>query len=204
MHCETGKSYAVKIIDSSFSVTVEREIRLLRQLDHPHIIKLIEVVEEDGLIFVVLEYCEGGTLLDMVLKKKLKSLCHVKRLFRQVASAVGYLHTQGISHGDIKPENVVLTGDGNAKLIDFGYCKECLIGTNADKTGTVKYSAPEVLRSGAYNTRKADAWSLGILLFVMVTGNFPYSSADDTIVQGLVLKGELAPASMIGRHLSDL
>jgi MAP/microtubule affinity-regulating kinase len=207
---QTGESYAVKIINlkdkhcSRLSSAVEREIRLLKTFDHPNIIKLIEVVHENGIVFVVMEYCEGGTLLDFILSDKLKSLSEVKRLFHQITKAISYLHNLGIAHGDIKPDNIVLTSDGNAKLIDFGYCKESLLGFDDDKSGTVKYAPPEFLRSGAYNTRKADIWSLGILLFVMATGRFPYGSSDDSVVRRLVLSGRLAHPEQIGSELKEL
>jgi 5'-AMP-activated protein kinase catalytic alpha subunit len=145
-HRETGQTVAVKIIEFGGNVcpkvaaAVEREIRLLGGLDHPNIVRLIEVVREKGRVFVVLEHCEGGTLLDRILSDELKSVSEVKRLFRQIASGVWYLHRRGIAHGDIKPDNIVLTEEGDAKLIDFGYSKEVLLGSDEDKSGTVKYS----------------------------------------------------------------
>jgi serine/threonine protein kinase len=209
-HQQTGESYAVKIIhfnkniSSQLSSAIERETRILKKLDHPNIIKVIEVIQENDKVFVVMEYCEGGTLLDLILADKLKDLSEVKRLFHQIAEAVSYLHRLGIAHGDIKPDNIVLTAEGDTKLIDFGYCKEELLGFDQDKSGTVKYAPPELFQSGAYNTRKADVWSLGILLFVMATGRFPYASADDAVVKRLVISGQLARPDQIGPELKEL
>jgi serine/threonine protein kinase len=206
----TGNSYAVKIVDlkedisSRLTTSVEREIRILKRLNHPNIIKLIEVVRINGKVFIVMEHCEGGTLLNLILSEKLNDESEVKRLFSQIAEGISYLHKHGISHGDIKPDNIVLTADGEAKLIDFGYSKESFIGFDCDKSGTVKYSAPELLRSGVYDTRKADSWSLGILLFVMATGRFPYSSSDDSIVRRLISSGQLARIEQFGSDLSEL
>jgi serine/threonine protein kinase len=210
VHRETGQSYAVKIIESmdnlpfALSAAVEREIRLLRTFAHTSIIKLIEVIRENDRIFVVMEHCEGGTLLDVILSDKLKSISEVKRLFSQIAEGISYLHDRGIAHGDIKPDNIVLTSEGDVKLIDFGFSKECLIGFDDDKSGTVQYCAPELFRSGAYDTRKADSWSLGILLFVMATGTLPYDSLDDAIVARSVSSGRLASHDRIAGESSEL
>jgi serine/threonine protein kinase len=210
IHCETGKSYAVKIIDIRGDIpehlmnALEREIRILSRLNHPNIVKLIEVIRETEFILIVMEHCEGGTLLDYLLEGKLTSRSEVKRLFRQIALGICYLHNQGISHGDIKPDNIVLTREGDAKIIDFGYCRECLMCSDSEKAGTIKYAAPELLRSGIYNTEKADVWSLGILLFVMATGSFPYYASDDELVRSLVLRGHMAPPSRLGSDLSGL
>jgi serine/threonine protein kinase len=207
LHQQTGKSYAVKIINGDHNMSfklssaIEREIRILKKLDHPNIIRLIEVIHENGYIFVVMEHCEGGTLLDLILADKLHDLSDVKRLFRQIAEAVAYLHSLGIAHGDIKPDNIVLTADGDAKLIDFGYCKESLLGFDEDKSGTVQYAAPELFITGAYNTRKADIWSLGILLFVMARGRFPYASSDDAMIIRLVVSGRISRPDQIGSEL---
>jgi MAP/microtubule affinity-regulating kinase len=207
---ETGQRYAVKIIDlthhisSRLSCAIEREIRLLKGLNHPNIIKLKEVIHEHCHIFIVMEHCEGGTLLDFILSDKLNDLSEVKRLFLQIVEAISYLHSFGIAHGDLKPDNIVLTAEGDVKLIDFGYCKEKLIGFDEDKSGTVKYGSPELFQSGAYNTQKSDIWSLGILLFVMATGRFPYGSSDDFIVRELVISGQLALPEQIGSELKEL
>jgi MAP/microtubule affinity-regulating kinase len=206
----TGQTYAVKILASGDSLccdltdAIEREVRLLGSLDHPNIVKLYEVVHENGHVFVVLEHCEGGTLLDLILSDTLQNVSEVKRLFRPIADAVSYLHGRGIAHGDIKPDNIVLTADGDAKLIDFGYSKEMLIGFDEDKSGTVKYCAPELFCSSAYDTRKADVWSLGILLFVMATGTFPYRSSDDEVVRLLVSSGQVAGPDRIAAEFAEL
>jgi serine/threonine protein kinase len=207
---ETGQSYAVKIIGKgekmtkNVSAAVEREIRVLKRLNHPNIVKLIEVVREEKNIFVVLENCEGGSLLNHILSGAKMGLAEVVRVFRQIASAVGYLHSEGIAHGDLKPDNIVLTKSGEVKLIDFGYCKEDVMSGDGDKSGTIKYAPPEFFRRGLYNPRKADMWSLGIVLFVMVTGSFPYYTSEDAIVRDLIAEGRMVPVSRIGPEFADV
>jgi serine/threonine protein kinase len=193
----TGTYYAVKILPFSETIptklkqAIDREIRTLRRCSSQHICKLYDVLQQDKLIFLVLENCTGGNLLSMILEDRLQHMADVQRIFRQVVQGVKYLHDHGIAHGDIKPENVVFDSYGNAKLIDLGYCKETLIGSDLDKSGTFRYAAPEMLRSGVYNTYSADVWALGILLFVMVTGRFPYSSDNDRVIKHMIQTGQL-------------
>jgi serine/threonine protein kinase len=127
-----------------------------------------------------------------------------KLIIRGIVSAVSYLHREGISHGDLKPENIVLMKDGGVKLIDFGYCKEMQFGLDSDKWGTLAYASPELLRRGIYDTRKADSWSLGILLFVITTKTFPYASSHDDLVRGLILRGQLLSSVKMGGDLIAL
>jgi serine/threonine protein kinase len=154
----------VKIIDlnhhisSRLSCVIEQEIRILNDLNHPNIIKLKEVIHRIWNVLVVMEHCEGETLLDFILSAKLKDLSEVKHLFIQMVEVISYFHSFGIAHGDIKPDSIVLTGEGDVKLVDFGYGKEKLFGFDEDKSGTVKYESLELFRSDAYNTQKSDIW----------------------------------------------
>jgi serine/threonine protein kinase len=113
------------------------------------------------------------------------------RLFKQILEGIKYLHSHGYSHGDIKPENVILDKQGNAKLIDFGYSRRKQIGDESDKAGTLLYAAPELLRRGPFNTQKADIWSLGILLYLMTTGDFPYAALNERFLARTILQGRL-------------
>jgi serine/threonine protein kinase len=206
----TRQIYAVKVFgllqSSSFPhhVAIEREVRVLQRLDHKHVVKLVDVIRERDMIFLVMENCTGGTLLDHVLISRGLNLIDVKRLFRQIVLGVRYLHSQGIAHGDLKPENVGLTSNGDVKLLDFGYCKESKLGRQEDKSGTCRYSAPETFRDGDYDTQKADIWSLGILLFVMGTGTFPYRNANNKAVKQLALRGELTAPKCLDSSIATL
>jgi serine/threonine protein kinase len=115
----------------------------------------------------------------------------LKRLFWQIALAVQYLHGQGIAHNDIKPENVLLDSEGNAKLIDFGFAKRQEIAGDDEKSGSLIYAAPEILMPGAYRPQKADIWSLGILLYVMTTRSCPYLETYPSETIELIKKGQI-------------
>jgi serine/threonine protein kinase len=206
----SGIIYAVKIMPFSQAIpnrlkqAIDREIRVLQRVNCSHICKLYDVVKQDGLIFLVLEYCEGGNLLTMILDGRLQKISEVQRVFKQILQGVKYLHDHNIAHGDIKPENVVFDVHGNAKLIDLGYCKEKLIGSELDKSGTLYYAAPEILSQGKYNTHSADVWALGILLFVMATSRFPYASDQDRIVRQLIRTGKLLIYPTMNDNVADL
>jgi serine/threonine protein kinase len=143
------------------------------------------------LIFVVLEKCDGGDLLEYILDGRISDIGIVKQLFRDVALAVQYLHQQGIAHNDIKPENVILDASGRAKLTDFGFAKCSETAGDQEKWGTLVYMAPELLKSGAFDTQKADIWSLGIFLFALVTSRFPYPCENDLQTTQLIKAGNL-------------
>ena len=98
----------------------------------------------------------------------------MKKVFRQVVQAIAVCHDHGIAHMDIKPENVLLDNDGNAKLCDFGYACSFDAPPHAYETGTILYNAPEIRTDHSFDREAADVWSLGVLLYVLLTGNFPY------------------------------
>jgi serine/threonine protein kinase len=186
-HQSTRAQYAVKMIPYSASVppatrcAVDREIRIMRKMNNPHIVKLFDVVYARNYAFLVMEYCSQGSLLRMVANHRSTPPAEFIRIYLDVLDGVQALHRSGVAHNDIKPDNVVVDAGGTAKLIDFGFSVERRIGSDENKVGTAWYAAPELLRSCVYNTFKADVWSLGILLFVVATGNLPFLDRDDVI-----------------------
>eukprot|EP01059_Diplonema_ambulator_P012939 TRINITY_DN23427_c0_g1_i1.p1 TRINITY_DN23427_c0_g1~~TRINITY_DN23427_c0_g1_i1.p1 ORF type:complete len:443 (+),score=123.01 TRINITY_DN23427_c0_g1_i1:42-1331(+) len=188
----TGAQVAVKVIMRkkleliSASITLEKqwqEVAILRKINHPSIIKVLDVFVTYECIHLVMELAMGGDLFDLI--KKRGTICEddAKVVFRQLASAVEYLHGLGVAHRDIKPENILLGEPDNVhsiKLTDFGLAKVFGGGVeNALKTmcGTPMYVAPEVLKRGVVTvnyTEQVDIWSLGIVLWVMVTAKPPF------------------------------
>jgi serine/threonine protein kinase len=193
----SSKTYATKIMPLSEDIprklreAIQREVRVLRRIRNRHLCTLHDVMVESGFIYLVLENCSGGSLLQMLLEGRLSNMSEIRRVFRQVACAVKYLHDHDIAHGDIKVENIVFDSAGNAKLIDLGYCHEKKIACDSDKSGTLQYAAPELLKQGRYRTDKADVWSLGILLHVMITGVFPFPNGHDALITRVILSGKL-------------
>merc|ERR1719215_45506 len=165
----------------------QAEKEMLTMLDHPHIVRMYECFEEDTRLYIVLEVCKGGELYTRLVKDSRKAggggmeEAQVKELFRQMLLAVGYLHSQNIVHRDIKTENFLLVGEKNSpqnnvlKLCDFGTATRLTneMPRSMESIGTLSYTAPEI-----YNNRgatvAADCWSLGVVLYVLVTGTNPF------------------------------
>jgi serine/threonine protein kinase len=206
----SGKDYAVKVMSrkdlqaQNLLHMIEREVTLLRRLSHERVLHFHEFVSQGDLLFIVTENCCDGDLLSWIMEGRLKQKLIVKQLFYEVVLAVQYLHEQGIAHNDIKPENVMVDGCGQAKLVDFGYAKDKLIAGDDAKCGTLMYAAPELLRPGSYHTQKADIWSLGILLYAMATGKFPFDGEDDRQIVRQIRQGKLKFPRSIDRDIETM
>eukprot|EP00158_Paraphelidium_tribonemae_P006026 Partr_v1_DN27636_c0_g1_i1_m65045 putative carbon catabolite derepressing protein kinase len=153
---------------------IKREIQYLKVLRHPHIIKLYEVLTTPTEIIMVMEYA-GSELFNLIVENGKMTERDARRLFQQIISAVDFCHRHNIVHRDLKPENVLLDGDRNVKLADFGLSN---LMTDGDflKTscGSPNYAAPEVISGKLYAGPEVDVWSCGVILFVMLCGRLPF------------------------------
>ena len=183
----TGVEVGIKIVNKTFlknnsqAVLLKREIYIQRKLQHQNILSLIDVFEDSLNIYLVLEFCQGGSLFDYIQKKKGLSEKETFVFFLQACLAIETLHKHRIVHRDIKPENLLLDKANNLKLCDFGCSFEFLKHTpKIRKTycGTVDYMAPEFFRKVPHGMG-ADIWALGILLFEMAHSRPPFDSDDE-------------------------
>jgi serine/threonine-protein kinase len=162
-----------------------REARLASQLNHPHIAAIYDLGEEDGRAYIVMEYVEGLALSDLIPEGGMP-LAQVARYAVQISGALAFAHQQGVIHGDLKGSNIIVTSEGNIKLLDFGLGRRIPRDGRAEVTssslpltetgataGTLPYLAPEVLR-GNPTSRVSDVWALGVLLYQMATGELPF------------------------------
>ncbi|XP_058461215.1 testis-specific serine/threonine-protein kinase 3-like [Malaya genurostris] len=162
-----------------------RELNVLMKIRHPHIIKIHSILKRERIVFIFMDYAEGGDLLKFINKNGPLKEVQAKLWFAQLVSAVRYLHSIDIAHRDLKCENILLTKKGVIQLADFGFAREC--GEqhgNFSETycGSAAYAAPEVILGKPYNPMAADVWSLGIILFVMLSAAMPF---DDRNVKKL-------------------
>ena len=211
-HRITGGQVAIKVIlksslDAPEAVTrFTREISLLKQMNHPFIAELFEILETDAAYFLVMEFVEHGNMLEYVNTNGRLDEDRARRYFCQLIAALDYLHnTKFVAHRDLKAENVLLDRNDNIRLIDFGLSNAFTKGTPQLMTacGSPAYAAPEMIQGCPY-TKAADMWSAGILLYAMVAGRLPF---DDTNVQTLlqkVLYHEVTYPDSMSRGLVDI
>ncbi|PNF16216.1 Maternal embryonic leucine zipper kinase, partial [Cryptotermes secundus] len=185
-HTLTGEKVAIKIMDKTHLgddlPRVELEMKALMNLNHQHICRLFQLIETSTHFFMVLEYCSGGELFDHIVERNRLSEGESRSFFRQIVSAVAYLHSIGYAHRDLKPENVLLDKDQVVKLIDFGLCAkptggmDCHLSTSC---GSPTYAAPELVVGKRYLGSEVDIWSMGVLLYALLCGHLPFD--DDNI-----------------------
>jgi serine/threonine protein kinase len=184
---KTGRAVAIKILqrmvseDKLVRARFRREIAILQRVKHPNIIEFYGSGENDGLLFYVMELVEGGSVKDLLRQSERLSWGEVASCAKQVCSALQHAHNNGIIHRDLKPGNLFLTKDGTVKLGDFGIARDT---HDADLTltgftvGTHAYMSPEQIVGEEPITGKADLYSLGCVLFELLTGHTPFEGSN--------------------------
>ncbi|KAB1204204.1 CBL-interacting serine/threonine-protein kinase 21 [Morella rubra] len=183
---------AVKIIDkhmvmeTNLKFQVKREIRTMKLLHHPNIVRIHEVLGTKTKIYIVMEYVSGGQLTDKMSYIKKLEEWEARKLFQQLIDAVDYCHNKGVYHRDLKPENLLLDQRGNLKVSDFGLSALRKPGdTLTTSCGSPSYVAPELLLNKGYDGAAADVWSCGVILFEVLAGRLPF---DDSSLMNLYKK----------------
>ncbi|XP_055779698.1 serine/threonine-protein kinase BRSK2-like isoform X6 [Salvelinus fontinalis] len=180
VHCITGQKVAIKIVNreklsESVLMKVEREIAILKLIEHPHVLKLHDVYENNKYLYLVLEHVSGGELFDYLVKKGRLTPKEARKFFRQIISALDFCHSHSICHRDLKPENLLLDEKNNIRIADFGMASlqvgDSLLETSC---GSPHYACPEVIRGEKYDGRRADVWSCGVILFALLVGALPF------------------------------
>jgi len=177
-HYQTGKQAAIKILKPTTlreQKEVLREVDALQRLSHPNITRLEQVIKENGYICLILELNSGGELFDYVMRCGKLDEDEARFMFRQILSGVQYCHAHMIAHRDLKPENLLLDANGNIKISDFGLSNVIKPGSLFSTwCGSPIYTPPEVVLHRQYNGISMDIWSLGVILYVLVTGGMPW------------------------------
>ncbi|EKM49974.1 uncharacterized protein PHACADRAFT_130433 [Phanerochaete carnosa HHB-10118-sp] len=195
-HSKTGQYAAVKIVSKSVLNSrlslrhmdeeakrvlhgIEREIVIMKLIEHPNIMRLYDVWETSTELYLILEYVEGGELFDYLCDKGRLSTSEALGHFQQIITAVNYCHRFNVAHRDLKPENLLLDRDGNIKVADFGMAawqgKSDLLQTAC---GSPHYAAPEVIMGKSYNGACSDVWSCGVILYALLAGRLPFDDED--------------------------
>lgn len=196
----SGESVAIKVIDKARLRRTEgmveqlrREISIMRMVRHPNVVGIREVLASRARVFVVMEYARGGELFAKVARGRLTEE-HARRYFQQLVAAVGFCHGRGVAHRDLKPENLLLDEEGRLKVTDFGLAalpeqlrQDGLLHTQC---GTPAYVAPEVLRKRGYDGARADLWSCGVVLYVLLCGFLPFQHENYAKMYQKIFKAE--------------
>ncbi|XP_052000497.1 serine/threonine-protein kinase MARK2-like isoform X3 [Xyrauchen texanus] len=195
-HVLTVKEVAVKIIDktqlnSSSLQKLFREVRIMKLLNHPNIVKLFEVIETEKTLYLVMEYASGGEVFDYLVAHGRMKEKEARAKFRQIVSAVQYCHQKCIVHRDLKAENLLLDADMNIKIADFGFSNEFKVGNKLDTfCGSPPYAAPELFQGKKYDGPEVDVWSLGVILYTLVSGSLPFDGQNLKELRERVLRGK--------------
>lgn len=207
-HNESGKLAAVKIVPKSQIVDpstglpsrnsetfgIEREVIIMKLIEHPNIMTLYDVWENKGELYLVLEYIEGGELFDYLISRGRLSEREAIHYFRQICYGVDYCHKFNICHRDLKPENLLLDTHRNIKIADFGMAALESNGRLLETScGSPHYASPEIVTGKTYHGAPSDIWSCGIILFALLTGHLPF---DDDNIRQLLLKVQAGKFSM--------
>ncbi|KAL8670919.1 MAG: hypothetical protein Q9168_004565 [Polycauliona sp. 1 TL-2023] len=229
-HCITGQDAAIKIVSRSVAAKlrttslahmenllsagerkghipfgIEREVLIMKLIEHPNVINLYDVWENRGELYLVLEYIEGGELFDHISHNGKLPEHEAIRIFRQIIAGLSYCHRFHICHRDLKPENILMDKNHNIKIVDFGMAvlqpKNMPLNTSC---GSPHYASPEVIRAEMYRGDRADIWSCGVILYAMLTGTLPFDSAGDwsDVVQ-TVLSGQYTFPDDMSRYAQD-
>jgi BR serine/threonine kinase len=210
-HISTGKEYAIKFIkksqfrvSNSLEAKTRREIALMKLLDHPHVLKLIECLESRHKICLVLEHAGRGELFDYLVSRGRLPRAEAFSFFRELVYGLDYLHEHGICHRDLKPENLLLDHAGHLKIADFGFARWMRANTAETACGSPHYLAPEIVSGVAYDGRKADVWSCGVILYALLSGTLPFNDKSMRTLITKVQSGRFSIPSSFDADVADL
>ena len=212
LHILTGRIVAIKSFnkskfsDEKYRNKIINEIKLMKNLKHFSVVKLLDVIENEKYILLIMENILGGDLLTFIKKRNKLQEKIAKFLIKQLLQAIKYIHSKNIVHRDIKLDNILIDLNNNIKLCDFGVGKY-VEGENEmlfDQCGTPAYIAPEVLSGEGYSGFPVDLWSCGVVLYSLLMGNVPFKAQNLNELQGLIISGNYKQVKGISNNAKDL
>jgi serine/threonine protein kinase len=210
-HRLTGSKVAIKTYDKSklkdpaHWKRVHSEIKIMEQVSHPRIARMYEAVETPKRMHLIMECLDGGNLCSYVKAKRRLSEEESRKIFFQILQSIEHLHMLGVTHRDIKLENILFDDKKDIKLIDFGFSTVCQPGKRLKVfCGTPSYMAPEIVRRTEYEGKPVDMWSLGILLYALLCGCFPFRAKSYPDLYRRIARGTFAIPEELSASVKDL
>lgn len=202
-HVKYSMDFAIKVMSRSNHShnnisSFEAEVNSLTKLDHPNVIRLYDYFIDKKNLFLVLEYCSGGTLEDLISRNEDIYMYDKIKICSQIISALKYCNSMSIAHHDIKTSNILFDSNGRVKVADFGLSE--LIGTEKhlkEFRGTLKYLAPEICRRMSFDPFKSDVWSLGVLFYRLFTYQYPFDGRSAQELREHIIDG-FYPEILVG------
>ncbi|KAJ1672439.1 hypothetical protein EV182_007175, partial [Spiromyces aspiralis] len=186
-------------------IRIEREIKTLSLLYHPHIVRIYDVVRTPRFTMIAMEHIPGGELLQYMRKHGRLKEWEARYFFRQIVSAIDYCHSNCVIHRDLKLENVMLDSDGNVKIIDFGFCNKFYWDRQLDTyCGSPFYAAPEMVKGIKYTGPEVDIWSMGVILFFMLCGRTPFEGENLSEIYARISRGEFILPRTVSEGAGEL
>lgn len=208
-HKKTGTERAIKVVnksevDESINAAVLHEFNVVRKLDHPNILKMYNLYQDESYFYIVTDIYKGGELFDEIMKRTKFTEKDAAELINQLLSCVNYCHKQGLVHRDLKPENILLEENmemDDMKVIDFGLAAPFGVDKLRESVGTIYYMAPEVLYK-SYDA-KVDIWSCGVITYILLSGTPPFDGETDPDIEKAIRKGEFSFRGRVWDEVSD-
>lgn len=211
IHKPTNTQLACKIcsrqllIENKLFERFEQEVRIMQVLKHQNLISLLDIIFDDKLIYLMMEYCPNGELFQYIVDHGRFEESAANVMFRQIISALVYLHSKDIAHRDLKPENILLDANFSPKIADFGLCHvataKMLLSTPC---GSPFYAPPEVISNEEYDGKAGDVWSIGVVLFTMVTGSLPWRDTNHAMLFNQIRNADFEIPYFLSTPLKEL
>ncbi|KAJ3046674.1 hypothetical protein HK097_000643 [Rhizophlyctis rosea] len=190
---------------SPLNKKLEREITIMKLIQHPNVLQLYDVYETDKELFLILEHVEGGELFDYLVKKGRLTESEGLQFFQQIMFGIDFCHRHLICHRDLKPENLLLDRDLNVKIADFGMASLQVTGKMLETScGSPHYASPEIIKGVKYDGAPADIWSCGVILYALLTGNLPFDDENIRRLLGKVKSGMYFIPDHVSPEAKDL
>lgn len=210
-HVDTGFQVALKIMKKKHLNSkpklwqkVRRETAILKLIEHPNILKLYDVLETPDKLYLILEHVKGGELFDYITKKGRLDRDEALKLFAQIVQGLEHCHLHSICHRDLKPENLLLDERRNIKIADFGMAQLMKEGLLSTSCGSPHYASPEVIHGGQYDGKRSDVWSIGVILYALITGSLPFDDDHLPSLLQKVIKGHYFTPPWVPEDIADL